>query len=304
MVCYASSTAQTLTGELTKENTNIKFFDAKLSPWDVLVSTSRMTFAGGGGGKLYLNGFYLGANYEYHYIDNLAEAASTESIKGSSIYVPTKSRNGDATIGYFHQKVKLGKVRVKLKDTHRTTTYARFDAHYNKIFGVQIGYKSGFSQLTIPSGVNVQDYYAPSKEPIVTESGMTTYMTYKWITFGPSFGKIIDVEGNFNGYGIRKRRSFERFYANVIIATNSTLEDVYYAEEDVSTNNSLVHRYVLNGNVPMSNVGFNVGIETFKFYGFGVVYGIEAGIMPGVKISGAGNGYFAFKWGIILGKAW
>jgi len=30
--------------------------------------------------------------------------------------------------------------------------------------------------------------------------------------------------------------------------------------------------------------------------------GVEIGLMPGVKMTGAGNGYFLFKWGFILGQ--
>ena len=248
-----------------------------------------------------MNGLYVSTNYEFHYLDNLAEASSTQNIRGYSIYNPTKSRNADITLGYFHQKETEGKVRVNLKSTSKVTHYTYVNAKYNKIMGVQLGYKSGFSHLTIPQGVNVTDYYLPSTGTIKTDAGMTTYMQYGWINIGPSFGKIVDVEADFSGLGVRKTQYFKRFYANVLIATKNKLEDVYYTE-GYGSSNPLVHQYVLNGNVTMSKFGFNVGFETFKFSKVGFIYGLELGLMPGVKVASAGNGYVSFKWGILFGK--
>src|SRR4051812_20244584 len=95
---------------LLRENTDIKFADGKLAIWDILISNSRMTFAGGVGGKLYLNGLYLNLNYDFHYLDNLAEASTSENIQGSSIYKPTKSRNGEIMAGYYFQKESQGQI--------------------------------------------------------------------------------------------------------------------------------------------------------------------------------------------------
>ena len=88
----------------------------------------------------------------------------------------------------------------------------------------------------------------------------------------------------------------------MIFAASSTLEDVYM-NEGVGSSSPLVYRYVLQGNTAMSKIGFNIGAETYKFYGAGVIYGLEIGMMPGVKVSGAGNGYLCMKWGFIFGKA-
>ena len=52
----------------------------------------------------------------------------------------------------------------------------------------------------------------------------------------------------------------------------------------------------------MSNLGFNVGYQTFKFNKFGVSNNIEAGIMPGVKSDLMGNFYLSLKFGFSLGK--
>ncbi len=291
-----------LTYSITKENTDIKFVQGKVAVWDILISTSRMTFSGGFGGKMYLNGLYLGLNYDYQYLDNLAEASSSENIQGSSIYKPTKSRNGEATLGYFFQKETEGKVKIKIKSEGKTTYYAKVDAKYNRLFGLQASYKKGFSHLTIPAGVLVQDAYITSRGTFKTEYGMTSFMQYGWISVGPTFGKVVDVEANFSEYGSRKAQFFDRFYANVIIAANSNLEDVYMVE-NFGGSNQMTHQYVLDGNVVMSKIGFNLGYETYKFSKFGVTAGLEIGAMPGVKISGAGNGYLLVKWGLVFGKA-
>lgn len=290
-----------LSYSIKKENTDIKFMQAKVSVWDILISNSRMTFSGGFGGKLYLNGLYVGLNYDYQYLDNLAAYSSSEYIQGESIYLPTKSRNADATLGYFFQKEKEGKIKVRIKSQGKTTYYAKVNAKYNNILGLQVGYKNGFSHLTIPKGVLVQDAYISSRGTFQTEYGMTTFMKYGWISLGPTYGKIVDVTADFEGIGERSTQYFDRFYANVIIAGKSNLEDVYFVENKGNTN-ELTHQYVLDGNVVMSKIGFNLGYETYKFSKVGVVAGIEIGAMPGVKISGAGNGYLLVKWGIIFGK--
>lgn len=302
IICSISVTAQNaMTYNIIKENTDIKFISGKIAVWDVLISSSRMTFAGGFGGKIYLNGLFAGANYNFHYLDNLAEASSSNTMQGSSIYNSTKSRDADLTLGYFFQKKTKGKIRINLKQQGKITYYTKVDAEFNKIIGLQATYKSGFSHLTIPSGVAVKDYYIPESGTITTQQGMTTFMKYGWISFGPSYGKTVDVAANFEGIGERKTEFFQRFYANVILGTSSKLEDVYYTE-GFGSSNPLVHRYVLNGNVVMSKTGFNVGYETYKFRGVGIGYGIEAGLMPGVKLKDAGNGYLVVKWGIVFGK--
>lgn len=292
--------AQELTYSNKKVNTDIKFFNVKLGFFDFLVSKSRMTMSAGLGGKLYLNGLYLGLNYDYQYVDQMAEASSTENIKGSSIYKPTRSRYGDATIAYYKQTEKEGQVKIFLKGVGRTKYYALVDAKYNKFFGVQLGYKSGFSYLTVPAGINVKDYH--SNAEVTTENGLTTFMQYGWISVGPSFGKITDVSADFKGYGNKKNREFVRYYANLIYAVSSNLEDVYF-NADISGNNRLINQYVLQGNTAMSKIGFNVGLETLKFYGVGLIGGIEGGMMPGVKVTGAGNVYISLKVGMGIGKS-
>jgi hypothetical protein len=141
-----------------------------------------------------------------------------------------------------------------------------------------------------------------SNAEFTTDNGITTFMQNGWISVGPSFGKITDVSADFKGYGIKKNREFVRYYANLIYAVSSNLEDVYF-NADISGNNKFINQYVLQGNTAMSKIGFNVGIETFKFYGAGLIGGIEGGMMPGVKVTGAGNVYLSIKVGLGIGKS-
>lgn len=292
--------AQKSSYTITKENTDIKCIYGKVTLFDALISTSRMSFSTGLGTRMYFNGLYLSTNYEFHYLDNMAEASSTENIQGSSIYARQKSRNADIMAGYFFQRETDGKVRINLHNGSRTTTYTMVDAKYNKIFGAQVGFKNGFSYMTIPRGVTVSNYYNESAGIFQTDAGMTSVMKYSWLTIGGTFGKTVDVVANFSEYGLKGAHYIKRIYANIIIAVNSQLEDVYFTTNHGSSN-ELVKRYVLNGNVDMSKFGFCVGYETFTLKKFGMVTGLEAGIMPGVKASKSGNIYLGFKIGLVIG---
>lgn len=77
------------------------------------------------------------------------------------------------------------------------------------------------------------------------------------------------------------------------------LEDVYYTENG----SKFANHYVLDGNVAMSNIGFNVGYETTRTYGSGTTVCLEAGIMPSAKVGAKKNFYLNFKWGFIIGKS-
>lgn len=295
------SAAQKSSYTITKENTDIKCIYGKISVLEALISTSRMSFSTGFGGRMYFNGIYLSGNYDFHYLDNMAEASSTENIRGNSIYARQKSRNADIMAGYFFQKKTDGKVRINLHSGSKVTYYTMVDAKYNKIFGAQIGFKNGFSYMTIPKGVTVSNYYNESAGTFQTEAGMTTVMKYSWLTIGGTFGKAVDVEANFSEYGSKGAHYIRRFYANAIIAVNSKLEDVYFTENKGSSN-ELVKRYVLNGNVDMSKFGFCVGYETFTLKKFGLITSLEAGKLPGVKASKSGNIYLGFKVGLVIGS--
>jgi hypothetical protein len=295
------SQAQQLTYSIVKENTDIKCVYGKISLLEALISSSRMSFSTGLGTRMYFNGIYLSTNYDFHYLDNMAEASSTEQIKGNSIYARQKSRNADIMAGYFFQKDTDGKVRINLHQGSKVSHYAMVDAHYNKIYGAQIGFKNGFSYMVIPRGVNVSNYYNESAGTFAADAGMTTIMKYSWVTIGGTFGKTVDVDANFSEYGLKGDHYMKRLYANVIIAVNSQLEDVYFTENKGSSN-ELVKRYVLNGNVDMSKFGFCVGAETFSLKKFGMITSLEAGLMPGVKAKMSDNVFIGFKVGLVIGS--
>jgi hypothetical protein len=296
------SVSQNSTYSITKENTDMKCIYGKIALFDALISTSRMSFAAGVGTRMYFNGLYVATNYDFHYLDNMAEASSSENIQGNSIYARQKSRNADIMGGYFFQKKKTdGKVRINLKEGHKTTTYTMVDADYNNIFGAQVGFKNGFSYMTIPRGVTVANYYNEGAGTFQTDNGMTTVMKYSWLTIGGTIGKTVDVEANFSEYGSKGSHYLRRIYANVIIAVKSELEDVYFTENRGSSN-ELIKRYKLDGNTDMSKFGFCVGYETFSLKKCGLLTSLETGMMPGIKGSGSGNFYLGFKVGLVIGK--
>ncbi len=295
------SVAQQSSYTITKENTDIKAIYGKISLLEALISTSRMSFSTGLGARMYFNGLYVSTNYDFHYADGLAEASSTENIRGNSIYARQRSRNADIMVGYFHQKDIDGKVRINLHNGSRVTTYTMVDAHYNRIIGAQIGFKNGFSYLVVPRGVNVSNHYDESRGSFAADGGMTTIMKYSWLTIGGTFGKTVDVDANFTTYGAKGSHFMKRFYANVIIAVKSELEDVYFTE-NYGSSNPLVKRYTLNGNVDMSKFGFCVGAETFSLKKFGMITSLEAGLMPGVKAKVSDNVFIGFKVGLVIGS--
>lgn len=295
------SVAQQSNYTIIKENTDIKCTYGKLSLLEALISTSRMSFSTGLGARMYFNGLYVSTNYDFHYADGLAEASSTENIRGNSIYARQKSRNADIMAGYFYQKNTDGKVRINLHNGSRVTTYTMVDAHYNKIFGAQMGFKNGFSYMVIPQGVTVSNYYNESAGTFAADAGMTTIMKYSWLTIGGTFGKTVDVDAKFSEYGLKGSHYMKRFYANVIIAVKSELEDVYFTE-NYGSSNPFVKRYVLNGNVDMSKFGFCVGAETFSLKKCGMITSLEGGVMPGVKGKISNNLFIGFKVGLVIGS--
>lgn len=297
--------SQTLTYKVLRENTDVKFIHAKISPADVLVSTSRMAFSASPGIKAYAKGLYFTANYDFQYIDNMASYIT--NVKGSSVYKSTKSRYANTTLGYSFSKIKQGKVYIRLGSGStnggmtKIEKYTYVDAKYKQQFGVQGGYQKGFSHLTVPSGISVTDYYDESAKVVQTQYKTSTFMEYAWLSFGGSYSKMIDVEVDLSTYGVRSNESLTRFYGNILLSTQSSLEDIYMVS-DFGSSSSYTHRYVLNGNTNLSRLGFNIGYEVFKIKSIGLFYNLEIGLMPGVKIEGAGNGYLSFKWGMLIGK--
>ena len=295
--------------KILRDNTDTKFVAGNLAFGNVTISGARMSLAAGPGIRFYANGLYASVDYEFHYLDGLATALKENPTTAFSVYKNQKSRNAEANIGYFFRKKVEKKVSLFLySETKMSKTinyYINVDAHVNKIFGFQLGYKSGFANILFPSGVNVKSYDNVNEDVKPSSFNMSTVMQYNWISFGPSYGITEDVIADIEGYGIRNAQYFSRFYTNILYAPKTKLEDVYYAVEPTSsagTNKTLFYRYVLDGNVQMSNLGFNVGYQTFKFNKFGVSNNIEAGIMPGVKSDLMGNFYLSLKFGFSLGK--
>jgi hypothetical protein len=279
------------TYSLIRDNTDNKFILGNLELINLTVSGSRMSMAGGPGIKFLMKGLYATADYEYHYLDGMADALVANSQTGYSIYKNQNSRNGEATIGYFFKKRLEKKVRMGLYTQGNTHYYTNVDAHVNKIYGLHVGYKTGFVNLSLPSTYN-----------------MATNMQYGWFTFGPSIGNIEDVIAEFTEYGTKKSQYFSRFYFNLIYVANSKVEDVYTVVEPTSSAGpsvNLLYETNLSGSVKMTKFGYNIGYETYRFSKFGFNTKIELGLAPGVidpTIRNISNLYFAFKVSMGLGK--
>jgi hypothetical protein len=309
IISFGLFKSQTPTYKLLRNNADTKFVVGNLALVNLTLSGSRMSMAGGPGVKFYMNGLYVTADYEFHYLDGIAEALKSNSNSGYSVYKNQNSRNAEATVGYFFRKKAVKAVKVFLYNERSgsvvTNYYANIDATINKIFGMQLGYKSGFTNIAIPDGVTIKPYEDVNAPAQSSSFNMSTFMQYGWISFGPSYGKVEDVVADIEGYGIKKAQFFSRFYANILIATKTKLEDVYHEIDNqtgTGNNGTLVYRYVLDGNIKMSNFGFNIGYETFKFNKFGLSNKFEVGLMPGVKSNIVGNLYASVKIGLSFGK--
>jgi len=276
---------------LIRDNTDNKFILGNLELANLTVSGSRMSLSGGPGIKFLIKGLYATADYEYHYLDGLADASVANSQTSYSIYKNQNSRNGEATIGYFFKKSIEKKVRLGLYTQGNTHYYTNVDAHVNKIYGLHVGYKTGFVNISLPSTYNA-----------------TTNMQYGWFTFGPSIGNIQDVIAEFADYGTKKSQYFSRFYFNLIYVANSKVEDVYKVVEPTSSAGqsvTLLYKTNLSENVKMTKFGYNIGYETYRFSKFGFNSKIELGLAPGVidpTIRNISNFYLAFKFSMGLGK--
>ncbi|HOZ87415.1 MAG TPA: hypothetical protein PL029_06640 [Bacteroidia bacterium] len=217
-------------------------------------------------------------------------------MTGQSVYKDQRSRNINALAGYLINWNKNGPVKIHLKSGHGTggktvDTYAEISTDYKQYFGIEGGIKSGYSFLTYKADatINGKDQSNDSEVPI---SGyFTTYMQYTWAQFGFSFGKIINMEADFSGYGKRTASYMTKFYGHLILPVSTNLEDIYFTPDNGSSK-LLTYRYVLNDIVPLSKIGFRAGYEFIpmkKLMGVG----LELGTMPGIKKGG--NFYISTK---------
>ena len=295
------SFSQNLTYSVVSNKPETGFFSVNVDPWNVLVSKSRMTFSGQAGVKLYKSGFYLNLSGDFHYLDNLASAS--DQMVGQSIYENQKSRNMNVLVGYLISWNKNGPVKFHLKSGHGTggrtvDTYGKADIDYKQFFGFEGGIKSGFSYLTYKGDetLNGKDYYSNTEVPI--NGFFTTYMQYTWVQFGFSYGKIINSELNFSGYGNRTACYMTKFYGHLILPVSSSLEDIYFTPDNGSST-TLTYRYILNDAVPLSKIGFRAGYEFIPMKKL-VGYGLEIGTMPGIK--SGGNFYLSTKLSFNFGS--
>jgi hypothetical protein len=294
MLSVFVTVSQNLTYSVVSNNPETGFFVVNIDPWNVLASQSRLSFSGQAGMKLYKSGFYLNLSGDFHYIDNLA--SSSDRMFGQSIYEDQKSRNVNALVGYLISWKKNGPIKFHLKSGpgtggKRVDTYGKVNIDYKQYFGLEGGIRSGYSFLTYKgeATLNGKDYYSNSEVPI--SDFFTTYMQYSWVQCGFTFGKIINSEVNFSGYGNRTASYMTKSYAHLILPISNSLEDIYFTPDNGSST-LLTYRYILNDAVPLSKIGFRAGYEFIpmkKLMGVG----LEIGTLPGIK--NGGNFYISTK---------
>lgn len=295
------SVSQNLKYDEVSNKPETGFFVVNVDPWNILASQSRLTFSGQTGIKLYKAGFYLNLSGDFHYLDNLASLS--DRMWGKSIYKDQKSRNINALVGYLFSWKKNGPVKFHLKSSHGTgdkivDTYAKIDIDYKQYFGIEGGIKSGYSFLTYKGDatLNGKNYYNNSEVPI--NGFFTTYLQYTWFQCGFSFGKIINSEVNFSGYGNRTASYMTKFYGHLIFPIKTSLEDIYFTPDNGSAP-ALSYHYILNDAVPLSNIGFRAGYEFIPMKKL-IGVGLEIGTMPGIK--SGGNFYMSTKLSFNFGS--
>lgn len=295
---------ESVTYKITRENTDIKYITEKINIWDNQISGSRFTMSGGFGTSIYINGIILNACYDYQYLDDLAAAG--KKLYGESIYKPTKSRYGDINIGYFYQNKTRKKVSIHLgsnpeKRSMNTSYVTKIDAEIIRFFGLQAGMRKGFSHITIPNIVNVTSIGDVPKT-VETQGPISTFMSYKWMYFGASYGRIEDVKAMFSTFGENGSNLFKRYYFNVLFATDAQLEDIYMEDQLYNGNYKAYRAYSLS-NVNFSNTGFQLGFEKTNFKKkVSINYGIEGGIYPGIANSRDDNMFLVLRWSITFNQ--
>lgn len=303
---HCNSQQDTGTYMITSNNPDVGLINANLDPFNVLISTSRMSFSSQLGLKFYKKGLYLNASGDFHYLDNLAEQL-LEDIRGNSIYSSQKSRNISVNAGYYFSWLKNDKITFHLKTSSggmNTTVYhvTKINVDYKKFFGPEIGIKSGYSNIAYnfedkndDNPLIVKNYYVD--EDVSLNSNFTTFMQYTWLQVGFCFGQIVNAEANFSDIGIRKTKYMERYYAQFIIPISTSFEDIYWVRSN-GPSSHLINRCIING-VETTPLGFRLGYEVIPLERKCGV-GLEIGCMPGFK--GMLNFYLSTKISFNLSK--
>jgi len=292
-----------LTYKVVKNDPETSFLCANIDPWNTLISRSRMTFAAKTGLCGYHNNVYVNLSGDFHYLDYLADA-TTSNVNGKSIYATQASRNINVSAAYFFTKVTPCSLTLYLASVGRVRYHAKIKTECSKFFGPEIGYSSGFSLVTfdpdngrVKQPVNVTEYYAGQTTEL--KGAFSTYMQYQWVMVGACFGRIANVEVDFEQYGLRRERSMKKYTLCAILPASSTFEDIY-VEKTVITNSSktLYYRYVVN-NLPHSRIGLKLSYDYVPI-NTSMNYGFDTGFLPGFK--NGGNFFVQFRFGVTLGR--
>ncbi len=295
---------------ITLENFNPNFLAGHIPFLGFDFSPSSSTIFANFGVKLKKGDFFLDAEYNIAYVNQLEEFYyNIPPTTANSIYGDKSPQHFNLTLSYIIlKKERETKAYFFLKQTGYGKSAVRWftsaPSKESLFLMIDLGMRKGFSQvqcsgkeLTIEKLVEPDGFMAPTPEKI------RTMMDYTMLQAGISFGKMGYWEADIPKYGFRRSERFIRYYADLLILVGSSIDPVYNDER--TTNTSLEHavytKYDLN-NSKRSKFGFCIGATRNSISKFGFQEGLEMGYIPGIKGTFKSNFALSLTTSFSIGK--
>ena len=295
---------------VVEDNPEFGFFNIGVDWMNICLDNNAFPIGTGGTFNFSAGPIYGGADYIFGL--ELASGAylGPEDFRDGCKSIYSKSgRKSDfeSYIGYTFKEKKAKEVQtVKLKAVGKVIYEMDIDATVLKRYGVECGFRSGYSYYQSLNETNgfqaipVNPYPGENADPFNLIA--STVMEYNILNFGVSLRKQHDIVINTEEYGDKRSNNYTRLYARVAVLLNSNLDDVSRPTDgnwgDWLNSSPDHYRFNINDNTPMNKVGFNIGASYVtspkNFAGFGKV---ELGYFPGPKVGIRNNIYFLLKGG-------
>jgi len=290
--------------EFTKENPNPTFIQGHIPFLCIDFNSTNFNFFADFGLKGKVGRFYGEADYRLCYLNGLEQSSDDGyEITGNSIYEYELPKSVRINLGYmFIRKEVPASINFKMKSEGRTTYYVKAPSTKSYFLMADAGINKGFNWLDCKDkqvtfeGVNVPAGFEGPEPRLVR-----TMMDYTTLQIGISTGSIGYWEADIKDYGHRRTERFKRFYLDMIILLNSTLDPINYKQEGYEEQKYVQYNI---DNSPRQNIGVCLGASINDISRFGIEMGAEAGYYPGLKGTfGSCFGFSiksAFSWGKIL----
>jgi hypothetical protein len=275
------------------------------------INRYNFSFNTGMGFKGMVGRIYASTDWEYNYLDGMAEVAMWNfAQKGFSVYQPQLSRNGSVLLGFaVHQKTKEEDISFVVKSTGGVDYYTKVPGKISKKIMIEGAYTRGFTWYGIDGltgkGVNLSE----NSTDIVNfnSDGVSTMMDYSYFALGGSMVEYTNMTIDIAKFGRRSTQIFTRVYAHVLVGMKNEIDDVYITKElpgIPSGNTTYYQRYRINESMEKSNLGFRAGYDVDFIQGIGFGGTLEAGLFPGRTSDDKiwGNFYVLWKSRISLSK--